>query len=171
MLPLVVFPLETPAIKWGLSKRGLGPKGANQAQKTADFFSQIHPFSWEFKHLEGAGNRRKPQILAENRTFLQKTAGNRRLGSVTLGPSPSAQPYFRVQFLLRSAPKSPNLKGPGGLFYLQLELFCLQLSFFAYSSLRPLLDALSHCKQKKAPIVSKEAKIVSKRAAIVSKKS
>ena len=26
--------------------------------------------------------------------------------------------------------------------------FCLQLSFFAYSPLRPLVDALSHCKQK-----------------------
>ena len=36
----------------------------------------------------------------------------------------------------------------GKLFYLQLELFCLQLSFFAYSPLRPSLDALSHCKQK-----------------------
>ena len=36
----------------------------------------------------------------------------------------------------------------GKLFYLQLELFCLQLSFFAYSPLRPLLDTLSHCKQK-----------------------
>ena len=36
----------------------------------------------------------------------------------------------------------------GKLFYLQLELFCLQLSFFAYSPLRPLLEALSHCKQK-----------------------
>ena len=36
----------------------------------------------------------------------------------------------------------------GKLFYLQLELFCLQLSFFAYSPLRLLLEALSHCKQK-----------------------
>ena len=36
----------------------------------------------------------------------------------------------------------------GKLVYLQLELFCLQLSFFTYSPLRPLLDALSHCKQK-----------------------
>ena len=27
-------------------------------------FSQIHPFSWKFQHLEGAGNRRKPQIFA-----------------------------------------------------------------------------------------------------------
>ena len=36
----------------------------------------------------------------------------------------------------------------GKLFYLQLELFCLRLSFFAYSPLRPFLDALSHCKQK-----------------------
>ena len=30
----------------------------------------------------------------------------------------------------------------GKFFYLQLELFCLQLSFCAYSPLRPLLDAL-----------------------------
>ena len=36
----------------------------------------------------------------------------------------------------------------GKLFYLQLELFRLQLSFFACSPLRPLLGALSHCKQK-----------------------
>ena len=33
-------------------------------------------------------------------------------------------------------------------FNLQLEFICLQLSFFAYSPLRPLLDALSYCKQK-----------------------
>ena len=36
----------------------------------------------------------------------------------------------------------------GKLFYLQLELSYLQLSFFAYSPLRPLLDAPCHCKQK-----------------------
>ena len=36
----------------------------------------------------------------------------------------------------------------GKFFYLQLECFFLQLSFFAYSPLRPLLDALSHCKHK-----------------------
>ena len=40
------------------------------------------PLLLEFKHLEGAGNRR----------FSQKTAGNRRLGSVTLGASPLARP-------------------------------------------------------------------------------
>ena len=34
------------------------------------------------------------------------------------------------------------------LLCLQLELSCLQLSFFACSPLRPLLDALSHCKKK-----------------------
>ena len=37
-------------------------------------FSQIRPFSWKFQHLEGAGNRRKPQIFAGNRRFSQKTA-------------------------------------------------------------------------------------------------
>ena len=65
----------------------------------------------------------------------------------------------------------PRQKSLGGkLVYLQLELFCLQLSFFAYSPLRPLLDALSHCKQK-APTVSREAKTVSKKAPTVSKKA
>ena len=51
-------------------------------------FSQIHPFSWKFKHLEGAGNRRKPQIFArkpkifaENRRKPQ--IGLRHLRSVT----------------------------------------------------------------------------------------
>ena len=39
--------------------------------------SQIHPFSWRFKHLEGAG---KPQ---KNHGFSQKTARNRHLRSVT----------------------------------------------------------------------------------------
>ena len=63
------------------------------------WFSQIRPFSWKYQHLEGAGNRRKPLIFAENRRFSQKTAGNRRLGSVTLGASPSARPYHRVLFL------------------------------------------------------------------------
>ena len=55
-------------------------------------------------------------------------------------------------------------------FYLQLEFFCLQLSFFASSPLRPLLDALSHCKQK-TKTVSKKAKIVSKKAPTVSEKA
>ena len=59
----------------------------------------------------------------------------------------------------------------GKLFYFQLELFCLQLSFFTYSPLRPLLDALSHCKQKSSSTVSRKAKIVSKQAPIVSKKA
>ena len=57
----------------------------------------------------------------------------------------------------------------GEVFYLQLEFFCLKLSFFAYSPLRRVLDALSHCKQ--APTVSKKAKIVSAKAAIVSIKA
>ena len=57
----------------------------------------------------------------------------------------------------------------GKLFDLQLELFCLQLSFFAYSPLRPLVDALSH--SKTAPAVSEKGKAVSKEAPIVSEKA
>ena len=52
---------------------------------------------------------------------------------------------------------------------MQLELFCLQLSFFAYNPLRPLLDALSYCKQKSSNCKQK-AKIVGKKTPIVSKK-
>ena len=52
-------------------------------------FSQIHPFSWKFEHLEGAGNRRR---------FSQKTAGTFRLG----GPSPLARPYFSEERHLRT---------------------------------------------------------------------
>ena len=37
----------------------------------------------------------------------------------------------------------------GKAFLLKLKFFYLQLSFFAYSPLSPLLDALSHWKQKK----------------------
>ena len=51
---------------------------------------------------------------------------------------------------LRS-PKSQGPLGIGEVFYLQLELFCLQLSFFAYSLLRCFLDAL--------PTVSKEVQL------------
>ena len=49
---------------------------------------------------------------------------------------------------LFQVPSRPDLLYRGKLFYLQLELFCLQLSFFAYSPLRRSLEALSHCKQE-----------------------
>ena len=62
-------------------------------------------------------------------------------------------------------------KDGGKLFYWQLELFCLQLSFFAYSPLRPFLEALSHCKQKAPTVSNKKAKAVSKIAPTVSKKA
>ena len=39
-------------------------------------------------------------------------------------------------------------RGKGEAFLLAVGVFCLQLSFFAYSLLRCLLDALSYCKQK-----------------------
>ena len=52
----------------------------------------------------------------------------------------------------------------GKLFYLQLELLSLQLSFSAYNPFRPYLThfpTVSH----KAPTVSRKAKIVSKKLA------
>ena len=56
-------------------------------------FSQIHPLLLE---IPAFGGRRKPQKPG-NRRFSQKTAGNRRLGSVTLGASPLARPYLRTE--------------------------------------------------------------------------
>ena len=54
-----------------------------------------------------------------------------------------------LHFIILFSGNYHRLKFMGGSFcYLQLELFCLQLSFFAYSPLRPLVHALSHCKQK-----------------------
>ena len=44
--------------------------------------------------IQAFGGRRKPQIFAGNRRFSRKTAGNHRLGSVTLSPSPLARPYI-----------------------------------------------------------------------------
>ena len=57
------------------------------------------------ERAQNADFRRKPQIFADSPLLLeiqafsiggrrkpQKTAGNRRLGSVTFGPSPLAQP-------------------------------------------------------------------------------
>ena len=65
--------------------------------------------------------------MIDNRTWCPRKGGAKANHSVTVN-------------LLHIV----NLRGKP--FYLQLELFCLQLSFFAYSPLRPLLDALSHCK-------------------------
>ena len=58
-------------------------KNADFRRKPQSFADS--PFSWRFKHLEGAGNRRKPQIFAENRRFLQKTAGNPFLENKAFG--------------------------------------------------------------------------------------
>ena len=48
-------------------------------------------------------------------------------------------------------------------FYLQLELFCLQLIFFAYSLLRFLLDALFHLRWTKTHVLKTGTRL-SKRA-------
>ena len=90
-----------------------GTKVTVRAQN-ADFhrkpqiFADATPISWKFKHLEGAGNLRKPQIFAGHPRFSQIAAGNRRLGSVTLGASPIARPYIYGMFLDFGAPKSPK---------------------------------------------------------------
>ena len=59
-------------------------------------------------------------------------------------------PYTTIYNFSPSVPFSPlvSLK-KGGSLLPTVELACLQLSFFAYSPLRRLLDALSHCKKKK----------------------
>ena len=49
-------------------------------------------------------------------------------------------------FQIPTSEKCSFEQGRGKFFYLELELFCLQLSFFAYSPFGRLLKALSHCK-------------------------
>ena len=58
----------------------------------------------------------------------------------------------------------------GEVFLLTVGFFCLQLSFFAYSPLRPSLRRTSHLVSKKTPTLSNKAKTVSKNAPLVSKK-
>ena len=67
-----------------------------QSTQNADFRRkpQIFADSPFLLEIPACGGRRKPQIFAGNQRFSQKTAGNRRLGSVTLGPSPLALPSF-----------------------------------------------------------------------------
>ena len=71
--------------------KGDGTKVTERAQN-ADFrrkpqiFADFHPFSWKLKHLEGAGNRRKPQIFAANRRKTQ--IGLRHLRCVTFSSAP-----------------------------------------------------------------------------------
>ena len=55
-------------------------------------FSQIRPFSWKFKHLEGAGNHRKPLIFVENRRKPQ--IGLCHLRGVTFSSALEAIPEF-----------------------------------------------------------------------------
>ena len=52
--------------------------------------------------------------------------------------------------ILFSGSRKKVSKFRGKLFDLQLEFFCLQLGFFAYSPLRALFDALSHSQQKRS---------------------
>ena len=80
-----------------------------------------------------------------------------RFSARRLRRSFGAPPILWVRKTSRKIPAKFPTKCPcrtpppnwGKLSYLQLELLCLQLSFFAYSPLRPLLEALSHCKPKK----------------------
>ena len=62
------------------------------SQKTADFrrFTPSPGNSSICRAQETAENRRFSQETAD---FRRRPAGNRRLGSVTLGPSPLARPY------------------------------------------------------------------------------
>ena len=49
-----------------------------------------------FTPSPGNSSMWREQETAENCRFSQKTAGNRRLGFVTLGPSPLARPYYMI---------------------------------------------------------------------------
>ena len=78
-------------------------------------------------------------------------AGLGCLNSTYRGPQTHSQPFASTS---ASRVKVQNIDSlvliflGGKPFYLQLDHFCLQLSFFACSPLRPLWEALSHCKWK-----------------------
>ena len=82
----------------------------------------------------------------------------------------SGRGHPKLTFCMQSLTSSVK-KGDKACFNLQLEFFCLQSSFLAYSPLRPLLLLLSYCEQKSSCCVSKKAKIVSQSSSnCVSKK-
>ena len=94
-----------------------------------------------------------PAVLSKGiqRNALREFPGSfRNFSGISSGKS---QPYWG------DGPKVPiprsfvgsvgtSVGKKGEAFVLTVGVFCLQLSFFAYSPLRPLLNALSHCKQK-----------------------
>ena len=52
----------------------------------------------------------EPQIFAENRRFSQETAGNCRLGSVTLGASPLARSYLMPAVVIHESCRDTGLE-------------------------------------------------------------
>ena len=121
------------------------PKGRQQKGETGPethIFADFCRFSLIFGSLCNLGVadlRRKPQETADFRRKPQTFAET--------GFSHLLSPFWR-------APTSPNLSklcsedcfSRGKIVYLQLERFCLQLSFSAYSPCKCLLDAFSHCR-------------------------
>ena len=109
-----------------------------ESAQNADFRRkpQIFADSPLLLEIEAFGGRRKPQKTADFRRtpkIVAETAGNRRLGSVTLGPSPLALPYV-IMPNCHNAPISrmyggsvpftgPLVPLPGGSVALQGHLF------------------------------------------------
>ena len=98
---------------------GDGPKVTERAQN-ADFaenrrFSQIHPFSWKFQHLEGAENRRKPQETADHlRSVTFSSALPPKKGVLDIPPTVRFPPPSGVVALLFLY-KNPRLSRPEAL--------------------------------------------------------
>ena len=105
--------------------------------------------------MEGAGNRGKPQT--GDRRFSQKTAGNRRLGSVTLGPSPLARPWTPHMFLVAQCrasdclplqgTKCPLEKGTGELLrsWVPSKKFIFPLFYCILRPGEPLISSFISC--------------------------
>ena len=106
------------------------------------YFCKSMPSSWQKVAYT-------PPTCITVRFHLYRDTFAEVLGSGVVGTPPTNQSSLHKLF-------------GGSFFNLQLELFCLQLSFFAYSPLRCFLDTLSHCQQRSS-IVSTKTQIVSKR--------
>ena len=126
--------------------KGTKPKGTNrtETQILADF-SLTLAFSYRKQFNKAFGKRRFAQKTADFRRKPQETADWGL--SLRFVPSSAALRCFTLFHI------------GGNSSYLQLELFCLQLSFFAYSPLGCFLDTLSRCRQESFNCKQKTKKV------------
>ena len=134
------------------------PARENSSLSGTNFFPEISsPFPSNYPHVTwNEGFEKKEFLWLKGKLWLVPARENYPQAIVSSKDSrakkqtwtaKSCLSTIRQKTITRLTLSVCNYFG-GSFFYLQLELFCLQVSFFAYSPSRSLLDALFHCKQK-----------------------